>query len=681
MFCMHCGKPTEGDQLVCPQCAAQQAAQQAPQAPVEPAPQPVFEQPAPQQPVFEQPAPQQPVFEQPAPQQPVFEQPAPQQPVFEQPVYQQPVYQQPAPQPAPQQDTFVLNTPETAGKKKKKNKLLTGIIALVTAAAVVVGGIIGWPYIANFFKKTTSTPQDYNKDTITSTVADADGALITTYSALRDLLTSGIDPTNAAAEAAVRLKIDEDLLKSILGPVLADAPIDPEDLACLSDISVKLDYNAKDGGFELTAIPVLGDTELVTIEAGADLEDGLFWFRLPELSDEYVTGEFDPSDLGLDMDEMQAAFATVGQVAEILPEEEVVVRLLEKYIPLALGEIDDVKEKDTKLEAGGIEQSVTAVTSGISQKTAIKMVKACLKEVQKDKDIKAILEDMSIYLTGGSTSGGSQILDQIPDLIEQLDENLEDADDEAVFKLTTYVDSKGALKGLSLEMDGMEMATAYSVSKGDDFACVVEVPEADLYLTGEGADKGGIINAIYTLEFQGTELGTVELNNFDSKGMTKGTIIITPSDELFELMGGNNAAVSVLASAGMSLEVSFETGKDEGSCAIALLAKGEDMLRLSVDSQLKKPTAVQAQTGGIDFNDDEAGMNWVMGWDYEAVLDNLRDGGVPGELVDMLQQALEQGLSQSETDTQYPEYDEEMVGTGGFIEEEYEFNSTGKVVD
>lgn len=670
MFCMHCGKPTEGDQLVCPQCAAQQAAQQAPQAPVEPAPQPaaqpVYEQPvapAPQ-PVYEQPAPQQPVFEQ-----PVYQQPAPQQPVWQeapqQPVYQQPVYQQPA----PQQDTFVLNTPETAGKKKKKNKLLTAIIALVTAAAVVVGGIVGWPYISNWFNKTTSTPQEYSSSTLTNTLADENGALITTYSQLRNLLNSNIDPTNMAVDATMRLQINESMLKNMLSTALqgADLGIDADDLAFLSDISVKMNYNAKDNGFEITATPVLGSTEIVTLEAGVDLDAGKFWFRLPELSDEYVTGEFDPSDLDIDMDEMEQSMAMVQQVAQILPEEEVIVRLLEKYIPLALKQIDDVSEEETTLRTGELEQKVTQTTSKIDEEATLKMAIACLKEVQKDKDIAAILDDLGAYMGAGSNAS-EQILSQLPEVIEGLEEQLEEVEEsESTIDLITYADAKGNAVGLAVEMNGTTFVNMFTLRDGDKFASAISCPEGEIELTAEGTDKKGIVNATYVLDYQGMELVELTLKDFDTKTMSKGTLVITPGDELFELVAGGNSGVSVIASMGLSLEMSFETGKTEATTSIALLSKGQELFQLTLDSKTKSPTSVNAPSGGIDIEDDAAGMQWITEWNYEAVLNNLRKGGVPGELVDMLEQALEQGLSQTATDTLAPE-NEAAVGSGALEE-------------
>ena len=640
MFCMHCGKPTEGDQTVCPQCAAQQAAAQAPQPVAEPAPAPVFEQPAPQQPVWQE---------------------APQQPVYQQPVYQQP---------APQADTFVLNTPETAGKKKKKNGLLIAIIALITAAAVVVGGIIGWPYIANWFNKTTSTPKEYNSNALTSTLANKDGTLITTYSQLRQLLNTTIDPTNMAMESDLRLQMNEDMLTALLSAALADTDFDAEDLAFLADISLHMTYNAKGSGLEIALIPVLGDTGILTFETGLDFDEDAFWVRIPELSSDYLLTslyDVDLEDLEDTLNESKEGFATLSQIAGILPEEEVVIRLLEKYIPLALKQIDDVSEKEITLRTGSLEQKVTQTTSKIDQEAALKMAIACLKEAQKDKDIAAILADLSPY-TGAEPE---DILEQIPELVENLEQQLEEAEEsDSTIDLITYTDAKGNSIGLSVEMNGTTFVNMFTLRSGDNFATAISFPEGEVELTAEGTDNKGVVSAEFVLEYQGMEMLKLTLIDFDTNTLRSGTIKLTPSDDLMD-MALQEAPAMVR---GLLSEISAEISFQDSAVSLALFSDGEELIRLTAATQIKNPTSVDVPSSGIDVNDEEASANWVLGWDYEAVLDNLRDGGVPGHLVDMVQQALEQAFAQAEQDT-LPEGEESI------LEEEYEFNSTGKVVD
>lgn len=704
MFCMKCGKPMDEGAKFCAFCgtaAPEPAAPVQEQAPVQPqpvaapvveqpAPEPVVEQPAPQepvappQPVFEEPAPQ-PVVEQPAPQQPVFEQPVFEQPVYQQPVYQQPVWQE-APQqtaaPQPSQDTFVLNTPETAGKKKKKkNKLLIAIIAAVTAVAVAVGGIVGWPYISNFFNKTFSSPEDYNKNTVTSTVADPDGALVSAYGSLRTALLNMGQATDAAGEGTLRLQMDETFLTSMLAAVFHNTDLDADDLAFLKDISFKVDSNVKGSAMECALTAVLGNTDIITMEVGMDFEEGTMWFRFPELSDEYVIADmYDDLDMDMDWDEMEESMAMVSQLAQVLPEEEVLIRLLEKYIPLAMAEITDVEEESVTLKTGGIEQSVTAVTSEIDYETLLNMAIACLEEVQDDKDIEKICNDIDAYYEdnmGYSMNIHDMLTESVPQLIEELEGSLEYADEmEGSVEVTTYVDGKGKLTGLAVEMGRSKFVDMYIVRDGDKFAVCLEFPEGEIELTGEGTDKKGIINATYELEYSGTKLGKLEVKNFDSEGLTKGTLILTPDEELFEMIAGgsSSAAVSGLISAQLGLELSFSGSEKDASFSIAILGGSKDMIRLSMDAKTKTPTAIKAPSDGISMSDDDAGIAWVESWDIDAVLDNLRKAGVPSDLMDLLEAAMEQGFSGSDSDIYYDDDYENAY------DEEYEFSyGTGTV--
>ena len=118
-----------------------------------------------------------------------------------------------------------------------------------------------------------------------------------------------------------------------------------------------------------------------------------------------------------------------------------------------------------------------------------------------------------------------------------------------------------------------------------------------------------------------------------------GTLRIEPTaDTLDMIMGG----VSGLPFADIALEIKL-TNVDADSGSIELNILGNDALIVGLVMELKmtSPGSIKEPSNAISADDYEALQEWLMDMNADTILSNLRSAGVPSDLVDMLEMAVE----------------------------------------
>ena len=601
MFCMKCGKPTEGDANICPECAALQA------------------QPAPEA------QPEIPV------QQPLY----PEQPEI------------PVQQPA---ETFVLSTPEVTKKPKKPaNKLLIAIIAVVTALAVGLGAFAGWPYISTFFYNMTHSDEEEASRVVQNAVTDTVKQFLFThetggvgskkqpglYTRLRNAFAEGSMET--AADFSVNLKLNKTLLDTVVSAAGIPSDID---LSAFEDVTVEVKTNAKDDKVEVSLGAVIIGKTVLSADLVLDTPNETVYLRIPQLNDKWTSIEV--PNMGSSMGEMKSAISGMGALLSVLPEEEVLIRLLEKYIPIALNELEAEKSSDT-FKAGGVSQKLTEYE--ITEKAALSMVLAVLKEAKSDDDIKAICDDISDYVNDMYRQSYEQMKEYydeydmeapeyqeqdlwemakegISEAISYLQDYKSEASSKTVCEIGILSDAKGALCGLTLKASGQK-AECFAVRSGNKYGFELSFPNDAISIEGEGKYKGDLLTAEYEIEAMGMEIGTIELKDFDLEYMTKGTVIIRPSEELISNVLGGSAAI--LSMGDPALELSFTSGETSTLC-VAVHMGSNEFVRISLDSSFKDASGVSIPSGAI--SPDE----WSEGLGMQSVADILEDAGIPLEL-------------------------------------------------
>lgn len=606
MFCMKCGKPTEGDRRICPECEAVQAAQA---APVQPAPQ--------AQPVY---------------------QPA-----------QQPVYQ---PNPYVQQPAMNLNLagqapePKKPAPKKKKKGLLAVIASVL--AVVVLFSVLGFAFwdlggtVSYTFVKLTK---------------DEKGAAL--YVEEKAMKKEGIplvsrsyggmiaNPAGTGSgEASLNLKVGDPIVDLISQNVASgDAATVSSLLAMLQNIRITLDA-ASAGDAAYTDITLgLNNVDILTLRMIADYMTGETFIGLPDLQENYLA--FDLTELGLDENQLLAMMDGARELSRNLPDEDAFNEMVTRYVLVALSSLKNVEEYTETLEIDGVKQRLTVYTYRIDESAARDMLVAVLKEAQYDGTLQNMAEVFCQYYNDYMAYSGyyyselnpSELFDSIPYMIEELESVEIERGGESI-RIETYVNGAGNICGRALDFDGFR-ASYLTTSSGSKRGFEVSIGSGKdaVKIVGSGKELGGKLTGTYSLKYMGYSLVDFELEKFHTEDLT-GTIRVTPGGTMDVLI---REAIADLDAPWASLlqggDLALELVLTETTADVTLLAGGQMLLDLGLSAEETNNSSIPYPEQYTYCYSEEDIEQWLAEIDLSALLGKLEEAGLPGELLDLLGQA------------------------------------------
>ena len=330
----------------------------------------------------------------------------------------------------------------------------------------------------------------------------------------------------------------------------------------------------------------------------------------------------------------------------MLPAQKELDAMVDKYVLLAVKNINKVSEDTETVKADGVSKDVTVYEYTIDEATALKIVRAVLKEAEHDDTLYDVVAAFCIYYNDymetyyQSMGYGMRyyeeldpddLFDQIPDLIDEL-EDVEPENDGTAFILKTYVDSTGKICGRALEEkeSGTEISMV-TLEKGSKKSFEAKVSSSGIVaakLSGTGTEKGGKLTGTYKLTAMGQTFLVIDLESFDmDKGL--GTIRLSIGKALQEQLEDamDAEALSLLGSANLQLEMSMQ----ENSFDLSLLLGGKKLVKLGCSAEERK-------AGSVDTPDEFDLQDWVEQVDLNPIIDQLEKAGLPGELSDALRE-------------------------------------------
>ena len=585
MFCKNCGNQIPENGAFCTQCGTP-VAQEPVQAPVEQAVQP---------PVMEEPV-----------------APVPQE-VFAQPQFE---------------------APAKPAKKLSKKKLLT-ILAPVAAVAVVVALVIGFfgDSLKGTFTKTFGSDEDYLSYVEKNSTEMATDVLSDTYGSLMELL-SGKREANDGYEMNLKLTVGdqvitmlEDLAKSETGEKI--------DMSWMNSVDLGMQVNAKDSLSQLVMALNLNEKEIAKLDYIMDLEKGDIFLAIPTLSDKYLGISFDDM-LGAgamgDMDEMAELLEMFSgeELQKALPSEDVLNKLLDKYVGIALDNLTNVKKSTKSVKISGVEQKLTLLETTIGEEDLHRVVTAILKSAKDDKQIKNIINDVAGWMDKNGMLGAmdaDEVYKTFQEGVEMALEELEDVEfgSDAEIVVTSYVNNAHEVVGRRIEVEDQEILYYCEVKKGDKIAFELESEGLEIY--GEGTEKKGVVNATYTVVAGNKEVCELTFVDFKAEDdLINGKLRIAPSSDLMKELGLGSMDASALALADPQLELAFASTKSTASFGVNLLSGENLLVGITLSSKEVKAAAITLPKDAYDI--DEA-QEWLKDMDPQKLLDKLEEAGLP----------------------------------------------------
>ncbi len=413
------------------------------------------------------------------------------------------------------------------------------------------------------------------------------------------------------------------------------------DMSWLSEINMSMDVTSDNPMSKLELALGLAGTDILSASMILDMAEGQLWVGVPDLNSTYL--KFDLEDLGVgDLNETAEA---LNMLIAAMPSEEVLSRVLDRYVDIILKNLDDVQKETVTLELDGLSQECTALTVEIGHEDVLKIAKAVLTEARDDEDLKNILEGIAkLYVAQGNASVDvwAMLQSEIDEMIEDLDEQLEDPQEGAIV-LVTYADNKNHIIGRDITTPDGEAISYKTVTEGEKFAFLADLGGAQI--TGSGTNKSGKVTGTYELAVQGRTMLTVEVEDFDQnkleKGYLCGTIRIKPYS--YGVSEDSNGTVSVApAIAQMEIELKLNTSAQAAEIQVNLNYQGEFFIGATIKVSSSSGGSVSAPGNAVDATNQTELMQWVQGMNFKKILNSLKSAGVPSQITSMLEQYINQ---------------------------------------
>lgn len=579
MFCRNCGRPTEGQQDLCPECAQKAA----------------------------------------------FTNEIPVQPVE---------YSQPA---APVQETFQLNTPEQkpAKKGKKKTGLIIGIAAGAAVVAIALVLIFCWNGVTAFFDRTFLSPEDYLVKVESKAVAELTGELTQAYG------TSMANTDKNAAQMEMHLTVGDEIL-SLLETALQQQGMEM-DLDCLSDIKLVMDTNSNDDAVQASLGVGLGEDTILTADVIYDIAGSVIYMAIPELNDAYMSMDMSDQLSGEDVTGiMQKSLELQEDLLKSMPSEAELNEMINRYVEIALSQVKSVEKESEKITVDGVSQSVVVLKAKITEEDLYAIAAKMLEEAEDDKVLEKVLTAMGDYTNAMNELSGyayeevdlyQEFVSAIPDALEELEWLKENADKSNYLKLNVYVDMNGEVRGHEMtiysggekEMDPISYLT---VVKGNTTYTKAELGE--VVITGEKTEKKGVSAGFYELTVSELTVGELEFENVTETG---GTLRLIPSEEVMSQILEDSGIPTALLGDKLGLEFSY----GENAYDVKILVDSKTLIGLSISSVFTEGGNISIPSNALDMTNQADVEQWAEGVDFSGVISALEKAGAPQMVVDALQ--------------------------------------------
>ena len=468
--------------------------------------------------------------------------------------------------------------------------------------------------------------------------------MVDALSAVYGALAQPASKANYGAEVDISLQVG-DVVQDVLEESYFEASGEKMDFSFLSKVNLEVDLNVKNKMQQMDMAVGLGGSRILTICTIMDLDDFTTWVGSPELSDVFAEMNLVQSG-GVAVN--PATMQTANALIEALPSEQEFNALVKRYLEVALEKVDDVERKTITLELDGLKQECTVLVAKIYEEDALNIAEAVLKTAKTDNELKAIIEKFGVsfndlmkesYTQAGGTWTNvdlyAEFITAVEDALTSLEMEREDLDTEEYIELTAYVDKEHNIIGRKLALDGDELHY-YTVTEGNAFTFEASLDEVKV--TGGGTKKSGKVDGSFKLSMEGTSLLTLAVEGWSaSEKETKGTLVLEPSAELIQQIGGNSGA---LPFADIALELKIDSSESKNDFEMNLLSNETLVVGIAMSAKTSSGSDIQKPTETIDFTNQYQLQSWVQSMDFNKLFQNMRNAGVPGELVDMLEASL-----------------------------------------
>ena len=427
------------------------------------------------------------------------------------------------------------------------------------------------------------------------------------------------------------------------------------DFSWVNDAKINLTENIKNNIISMSLDLGYDKTDIVTAEFIMDILGGDMFMSIPTLSDKFIKeeGEIDTASLEL-MENMK----------NLIPDGELLGDVLKECFSTMLAGVTQFSYTEAELDVIGVKQSCVACEVKMSQSELVGALANVLEMLAVSEDFKALVFDFVTEYgklagdIGTENMGGAlgatpeQIYEYIKYEISSMSQQLKLAvisgllSNDTALVWTSYLTDDIDLIGMEMDisLEG-ETATVYiaSAENGNDkgFDAYVASGNAKLFeICGVTTDDGKKLSGSYELLINGQsmlfiDLADVDSKELDKKGVFVGSVTVSPSkgliDMLGEYVGNDSSAVGLLLS---NLSIKFDVLKNNEEkleAEMSIISGRVPYATVSIDAKFSKGKDVKLPSDALDDIEE-----WYEDIDFDKFIKNINKSGLPEYVIELI---------------------------------------------
>lgn len=431
----------------------------------------------------------------------------------------------------------------------------------------------------------------------------------------------------------------QDAARTILGFFV------PLDISWADSAAIRMGMGAKGGNINLEMGLFLNDTRIATLELPIRIEDEIAYLRIPELSEYYfsspLTFEGGTEKAREESKELLQKIYDAEYVTDLLPDAGTAGELLERYADILLSHITDGTTAEETVQVSGVEEAFTVHEGRIGADALMQAMQQVTKTARDDAQIKEVIEQFA------------QILPENMDLYEMFQnsmdeyadnwENMGDPGEGNYISSKVWEDADGHTDGreLAFYAEGEKEASySWMSTRQDDrtgLLCSMKQEEMSLRLSGSGVITDGLLDGMYTLQINGTDMYQIEVEDYcndPESGALEGTYtvkFVVPREEASEIAAFANYALKI--------HISNDKKAQKAALEAGLLIAGTELGSLRLEGIPRTegvPEPAEKPENALNPNDQKDLQTYLANITPEVLTDNLHTAGVPDEVLEQL---------------------------------------------
>lgn len=527
-------------------------------------------------------------------------------------------------------------------------KLLSGknkvwLIVCAVVLVVLIPCIANAARINNFFHKTFSSPEKYFQFVAKKELNEMTDLMGGYYS---DII-SRRQFYDKSYSGEFTLEPGDSVQKLIkLANGLPDLDRMGIDLSELKSLKLGANVTIKDNVAGCGLTTAVNKVDLLSINAVMNMDQGELYLQIPELTKTYLGVEL--GDYIGDIDAILEGLEANKELIKSLPKQAEVEKLMNRYLTIALKNIDNVSiGRKKELKVKGVTQKCTELKVTIDGETVQNIFEAVLEEALDDRSLEKII----VAAADGYDLDGDEIYEEFIEGIEHRLDNIKYlANDDMEIKVNVYVDSKGGIIGIVIEWEDYGGESAFNVltaRKGNAVGyeiSTVRYGRDVLEISGKGKKSGNQLTGDFQVEYRGESVMELKVMGLDmeklKRGYVNGKTEITLSSKICDEIG--ISAISSLAKKS-SLLLDCKSSSDSLDYKLTLNYDGDKILsaEMALKSGKGSKTSIPSGKSVIMIEDADDLMDYYDEINWDKFLKGLEKTGVLSELAEELEDVID----------------------------------------